>query len=474
MMAYSRLTTRKLFVRLLWPVCAIVVACVASKAQADEVFINEVFSDPGSAGAPVSDLREEYIELRGTPGMSLENMFLIFVENENNIANNGNAGLIDNIFFLGDDPNTVGVEAPYQLGANGYLVMRQRDAKYTTIAPGTTVVTNMFPHDENDPFLGAGWGHGTMSTIRAYDELGEGKIENGGYTAMLVRNISEPVGHWPTIGMDLDNVGNTNNGLDFLDTSGPNWQIHNPDTGLHWEILDAIGATTEFDELFSRLYGKVNFGAVEGASIEAPETGATFTFLDYELEYVGRWGNSTGQTEKDWMVGNFSLNAVGAGSAGINAPGGPDWRQSCLEVTGDCHPTTGSPDTPPPPGIPTESNRGVPYGTQMANTLGAPNFLIGDYNKDGFVNSADYTEWRNSIGQIGSDAADLPADGNHDYLINMADFPIWKAAYGQPPAAGSGAGAGMGSQVPEPGGALLASIALSGLLSFARRRLTKR
>jgi hypothetical protein len=452
----------------------VLILAATAKAQAPFVLINEILSDPGSMGFPSSDTRDEYIELRGTPGLSLDNMFLIFVENENNIAGTGNAGKIDNIFFLGDDPTTPAVETPYQLGSNGFLVMRQKGSLYTDIAPGTTVITNTFV-DPMDPFAGEGWGSRTRSTIRASDDFDEGKIENGGYTAMLVQNLSDPLGHWPAINMDLDAVGGVNNGLDFLDTSGPHWEINDPMTGMHWRILDSIGVTTEFDEDFSRLYGKVNFGALPGATIEAPETGATFAHADMEIEYLGRWGNSTGQTIDDWHISNLTLHA-GSGSAGLFAAGGPDWRQSCIDGAG-CPPAP-DPDDPPPLGIPVESTMGVPYGTQLTTTLGAPNFISGDYNKDGRVTAADYSVWRNSLGQTGSHAADLPADGNHDYEINLADYQVWKANYGDPASYAAGAGAiltgggvASGNQVPEPTSAGLSVLAVAGVLVLCKLRI---
>jgi hypothetical protein len=75
--------------------------------------------------------------------------------------------------------------------------------------------------------------------------------------------------------------------------------------------------------------------------------------------------------------------------------------------------------------------------------------LAGDYNRDGMVDSADYSVWRrfagintrtNSIFPIAS------ADGNADGRVDSADYIIWRKSV----ASGSGAGFGVADLVPEP------------------------
>ena len=71
----------------------------------------------------------------------------------------------------------------------------------------------------------------------------------------------------------------------------------------------------------------------------------------------------------------------------------------------------------------------------------------GDYNDDGVVNSADYTVWRNTLGQ----GVNLAADGNNSGWIDAGDYTVWKTHYG----AGSQQGAGANvhkslADVPEP------------------------
>lgn len=52
--------------------------------------------------------------------------------------------------------------------------------------------------------------------------------------------------------------------------------------------------------------------------------------------------------------------------------------------------------------------------------------LTGDYNGDGFVNSADYTIYRDTLGST----TDLRADGDNNGTIEAADYALWAANYG--------------------------------------------
>ncbi len=84
--------------------------------------------------------------------------------------------------------------------------------------------------------------------------------------------------------------------------------------------------------------------------------------------------------------------------------------------------------------------------------------LLGDYNGDQVVDAADYTLWRDTLGQTGTN---LAADGNGDNLIDAADYDIWKLNFGnvlETPSA-----AVVVANVPEPGTLL---VALLGFLSL--------
>ena len=97
-------------------------------------------------------------------------------------------------------------------------------------------------------------------------------------------------------------------------------------------------------------------------------------------------------------------------------------------------------------GVPQFDQRGGPYSRVSGGRIdiGAfesqvlPPAAFGDYNGDGFVGTADYTVWRNTLGST----SDLRADGNGDGVVNSLDYALWKTNFGETvplPAAGSGA-----------------------------------
>ncbi len=91
--------------------------------------------------------------------------------------------------------------------------------------------------------------------------------------------------------------------------------------------------------------------------------------------------------------------------------------------------------------------------------------LPGDYNRDGTVDAADYTVWRDSLGQTGN----LAADGNEDNVVDADDYLLWRENFGRSEA-GSGAGASLAT-VPEPAAVLLMGVAgLVLAISHLRRR----
>jgi len=101
-----------------------------------------------------------------------------------------------------------------------------------------------------------------------------------------------------------------------------------------------------------------------------------------------------------------------------------------------------------------------------STTVRVSMFGAGDYNHDHVVNAADYTVWRNSLGQM---AAGLPADGNLNGMIDDGDYDVWKANFGNTvPGSGGGSAAGQAvASVPEPAAAALL---LGALISSVLRR----
>ena len=64
--------------------------------------------------------------------------------------------------------------------------------------------------------------------------------------------------------------------------------------------------------------------------------------------------------------------------------------------------------------------------------------IAGDYNTNGVVDAADYTVWRDTLGQVVAPYAG--ADGNGDGLIDADDFRVWTSHFGETLLAAAGSG----------------------------------
>jgi PEP-CTERM motif-containing protein len=85
--------------------------------------------------------------------------------------------------------------------------------------------------------------------------------------------------------------------------------------------------------------------------------------------------------------------------------------------------------------------------------------LAGDYNRNGIVDAADYTVWRDTLGST----TNLVADGNGSRTIDAGDYDVWKTNFGNH----SGAGASANAAVPEPSTLWMV---LSGILAICSCR----
>ena len=92
-----------------------------------------------------------------------------------------------------------------------------------------------------------------------------------------------------------------------------------------------------------------------------------------------------------------------------------------------------------------------------------PEPVPGDYNGDTFVDAADYSFWRTNFGAT----THLAADGNRNGIVDTADYVFWRNIF-----LGSGGGSAIGglAAVPEPGSALLFTIAIAATAISVRRR----
>jgi hypothetical protein len=95
----------------------------------------------------------------------------------------------------------------------------------------------------------------------------------------------------------------------------------------------------------------------------------------------------------------------------------------------------------------------------------APLPLAGDYNNDGAVDAADYTTWRDALGQ----AITLPNETESFGLVDEDDYDAWKANFGATRGGEGAAGLGRSAGVPEPASLVMLLVCSLGPLATRRR-----
>ncbi len=88
--------------------------------------------------------------------------------------------------------------------------------------------------------------------------------------------------------------------------------------------------------------------------------------------------------------------------------------------------------------------------------------VFGDYNDNGVVDAADYSVWRDKLGQ----STTIPHDSTPG-MVTSEDYTVWKTNFGM---AAPGGGSLSAGAVPEPSSLMLVICSLAGLHMYQRRR----
>ncbi len=88
----------------------------------------------------------------------------------------------------------------------------------------------------------------------------------------------------------------------------------------------------------------------------------------------------------------------------------------------------------------------------------------GDYNGNGVVDAADYTFWRDQVGQ--TPVAGTGADGNANGSVETGDYDFWRARFGN-----AVPGSASSTTVPEPAAWATVVISLGLLMTYGQRRV---
>lgn len=186
---------------------------------------------------------------------------------------------------------------------------------------------------------------------------------------------------------------------------------------------------------------------------------------------------SGGRLELEWLTDTLTISGTASLAGGalqvfadapINPAIGTTW--DFLTATGG---VTGMFASTMFPSLPSGKSWRLLYDDTSVALQVVPTRLAGDYNGDFMVNAADYTVWRNSLGQAG---ANLPADGTGQFgvpdgVVNRLDYNFWKQHYGESLGSGSSF-PDDASDVPEPTATLLLLIAAVCFATVARRQAT--
>jgi hypothetical protein len=165
----------------------------------------------------------------------------------------------------------------------------------------------------------------------------------------------------------------------------------------------------------------------------------------------------TGVTNLPWATGDIfgeaAWNTAAIMASGTFASGyGPSFQPG-IELSGSVYKTLGTATTV---GDRSGLNEAVLSATLRTNLMSA------DYNRNGAIDAADYTVWRDTLGATVSPGTG--ADGSRNGVIDQADYTFWVAAWPTNPPA-----VALSAAIPEPNALVSAALAVGAMLVFLQQ-----
>ena len=236
----------------LWLLTACLAHAVAARAQ---VWISEILFNP-----PGNDAPNEYVELRGTPNLTLAaGTYFLAVNGESN----NNPGTIINVIDL----------SGRRIGGNGFLLLLPNSNTYSA-SLGATVLSNT---------NGPGFGTASGSTINHRGKNGQTDLEGASVTFLLLQSVNAPA-----LGADID---------------GDDDGLPDGATFASWNILDSVAALDNHGG-GDIGYGRINFRRASPPGNGATVASGTIVPVDFTPQYVARSGHTTNWAAASWVAGD--------------------------------------------------------------------------------------------------------------------------------------------------------------------------
>lgn len=262
--------------------------------------------------------------------------------------------------------------------------------------------------------------------------LTNANIANFGFASRATRVFSQPLAVGGTFSVEFDNpalapLGNNDEtGYVIRLNSGGGAKIaSNPN------VHERFGLFT-FDGFHQGKWHETNAsGTVDtGLSSTATTSGAVFRFTlespeSYTIELLP-------------LGGGAPLYSAG-GDLASTGTGSIDTLEVVMFGNGSGNGMTGA------SGLPTGEREFFFDQLLLDNP---PMFPSGDFNRNGTVDSADYSIWRDMLDMTVANGDG--ADGNWDGIVNQLDYELWRENFGTSAAFASVASGDQGLEAPEP------------------------